>query len=991
MQILSIHLKNIKSHRDREIAFTPGINVLSGPNGVGKSTIFEAIGYALFGVDARDFVSNVDRFLTIGTKRGEIAVTFVAENGGTYRATRTVGTPANWRLAGENGGDFEIEDHANMEETEARIRELLGLSAGRSLADQFKLVIGPFQNDFLGPFVLKQQTKRKEAFDEILGIDSWRKTFDGTKEMGNAVKATIATLQAEIAGKEERVASLPERQSELAAQTAEQAAKHKELEEKTRDLASTAALLQQMEGQKKIIDSLVNEVAQVEQSIVSGGDHLAAQKILVDQGEAAARTAAEAKPGKERFQVAEQRLVQLREREKSKQALEREMGELVSREASALQSAEHEEKEAAAQEKNLTEVLLTLKDQDEALQSATLRLLEREKQQLLALDQHRELESAFRGLPVHQLHTVIPYLKGSLRRLVEIDGQVHGKKALLLAEEEWKEKAEAMERLRKERELIQAEKATLEGKRFGILEGEEKLAEGLCPFFQDLCRNLEGKASLEVFTEKKRHLEAQIGLQTTAMTALDEMVVQAEAAGREMEKFRLLRNEIETLMRERGEREKERLDHLQLLDGPSVAGTFGQWADKYRLEQCRNEGEKLVAADYSGAPSDQLVALEQWEQGCHAVVEAVGLMVGKLLTDVEEPLTAIGAEKAKLTTMAEEVEKRRHESSSAGQRITERKKVAGIHRQAAAAAAKEKEEKARSLTTFNDVEGAIREWEEVKSQTQRDHERYLQAEPTALELPKRQEILGKYVKRLAELEKERVNNQQKLGELNAAYSSETHIQTQIRKESLHGTEAALRESLRNIEQNLKRIGKEIIELEKVRDEIRKKQDEVKALRKKEELVKLLRNKVFKHVSAQLSERFREEISLRADSIYRTIAEADEELLWGENYQIVLRDLIDGNIRERSDDQLSGGQVMSAVVALRLALLQTIGARIAFFDEPTSNLDASRRENLAQAFRAIDHGKEEVTEHWYDQLFLISHDISFTEITDQVIDLSMESR
>lgn len=83
--------------------------------------------------------------------------------------------------------------------------------------------------------------------------------------------------------------------------------------------------------------------------------------------------------------------------------------------------------------------------------------------------------------------------------------------------------------------------------------------------------------------------------------------------------------------------------------------------------------------------------------------------------------------------------------------------------------------------------------------------------------------------------------------------------------------------------------------------------------------------------------------------------------------------------------------MSAVVALRLALLQTIGARIAFFDEPTSNLDASRRENLAQAFRAIDHGKEEVTEHWYDQLFLISHDISFTEITDQVIDLSLESR
>ena len=165
-----------------------------------------------------------------------------------------------------------------------------------------------------------------------------------------------------------------------------------------------------------------------------------------------------------------------------------------------------------------------------------------------------------------------------------------------------------------------------------------------------------------------------------------------------------------------------------------------------------------------------------------------------------------------------------------------------------------------------------------------------------------------------------------------------------------------------------------------------KQAECASCAEKETLVKFLRNQVFKNVSAQLSERFREEISLRADRIYRTIAESDEELYWGENYQIVLKDMYDGNLRERTDDQLSGGQMMSAVVALRLALLQTIGARIAFFDEPTSNLDATRRENLAQAFRAIDVGREEVTEHWYDQLFLVSHDVAFSEITDQMINL-----
>jgi exonuclease SbcC len=139
MQILSIHLNNIKSHRELDLQFAPGINVLSGPNGIGKSTIFEAIGYALFGVDAQSFVGNVERFISIGAKRGEIAVVF--ETGGNhFRVSRTVGTPAKWLLAREMGGEFEVEEHKDIKETEARLRELLGLASGRSLAEQFELV-----------------------------------------------------------------------------------------------------------------------------------------------------------------------------------------------------------------------------------------------------------------------------------------------------------------------------------------------------------------------------------------------------------------------------------------------------------------------------------------------------------------------------------------------------------------------------------------------------------------------------------------------------------------------------------------------------------------------------------------------------------------------------------------------------------------------------------------------------------------------------------
>lgn len=39
---------------------------------------------------------------------------------------------------------------------------------------------------------------------------------------------------------------------------------------------------------------------------------------------------------------------------------------------------------------------------------------------------------------------------------------------------------------------------------------------------------------------------------------------------------------------------------------------------------------------------------------------------------------------------------------------------------------------------------------------------------------------------------------------------------------------------------------------------------------------------------------------------------------------------------------------------------------------------------AQAGSHVGRICEAVTEHWYDQLFLISHDVAFTEVTDQIV-------
>ena len=244
-------------------------------------------------------------FSPSAAKKGEISVVFRADDGETWRVSRTVGAGAKWLLAKEIGGGFEVEEHARIEETEARIAEILGLANGRPLAEQFKLVIGPFQNDFLGPFVIKQPTKRQEAFDEILGIDAWRKTYKGTSGLLSAVQERMKILAAEVAGKQEQLAVLPEKTAELAAIRNDLAVRQQGLKEKEAALVTLDARLVELEAREKVIAALASEVQLLENRIKDGNGKIAEQKLRVEESQKALKIVEESKAGKEAFDKVE--------------------------------------------------------------------------------------------------------------------------------------------------------------------------------------------------------------------------------------------------------------------------------------------------------------------------------------------------------------------------------------------------------------------------------------------------------------------------------------------------------------------------------------------------------------------------------------------------------------------------------------------------------------------------------------------------------------
>ncbi|NMC03681.1 MAG: SMC family ATPase, partial [Candidatus Lokiarchaeota archaeon] len=108
---------------------------------------------------------------------------------------------------------------------------------------------------------------------------------------------------------------------------------------------------------------------------------------------------------------------------------------------------------------------------------------------------------------------------------------------------------------------------------------------------------------------------------------------------------------------------------------------------------------------------------------------------------------------------------------------------------------------------------------------------------------------------------------------------------------------------------------------------------------------------------------------------------DVKLEWKEDFDAVLTT----PLSVKSFNQLSGGEQMAVALSIRLAILRVLSnLDFAFFDEPTTNLDPEKRENLAQCIKNVGMSKG------FTQLFVISHDDTFERYADSVVHFSKDA-
>lgn len=84
MILKEIRMNNFKSHVNSRIKFEKGIVAIIGENGSGKSSIFEAVFFALFGAGSN---FNYDTIITKGKKSVYVELDFEV-NGNNYKIIR---------------------------------------------------------------------------------------------------------------------------------------------------------------------------------------------------------------------------------------------------------------------------------------------------------------------------------------------------------------------------------------------------------------------------------------------------------------------------------------------------------------------------------------------------------------------------------------------------------------------------------------------------------------------------------------------------------------------------------------------------------------------------------------------------------------------------------------------------------------------------------------------------------------------------------------
>lgn len=173
MIIENLEMKNFKSHKDTKIDFDTGITIIMGGNGAGKSSILEAVSFALF---KQHSSKKIEQLITLGDVKNKLYIKLdFTSNGRTYRVTRERGkTGSKASILIKDRGGFQNLASGDSQVTQ-EIQSILEMDG-----DLFLNAVYVRQGE-IADLVDKTPSEKKQLIGKLLGIDSLEKAWKNMK------------------------------------------------------------------------------------------------------------------------------------------------------------------------------------------------------------------------------------------------------------------------------------------------------------------------------------------------------------------------------------------------------------------------------------------------------------------------------------------------------------------------------------------------------------------------------------------------------------------------------------------------------------------------------------------------------------------------------------------------------------------------------------------------------------------------------------------
>ena len=981
-----LELENIKSYQKARIEFQEGVNFICGANGAGKTTIVEAVGGALFGYLP---FNNAD-FVRHGESRGKARVAFKGADGNRYISERMYlkNGGGHWRI-------YDAENGALLEEGVSDVLDMLQEGPmpihGGKLSAHFQSMIGVPQGMICAPF-LETPKKRKEAFDSILQVDGYKKTYDNTRLVMSRLQGEIEKLSSERAIHAGAAEGYDETAKQIEALETELQTLALQKERKENDRQNADAQAKRLRAAQLKIAEAKEARAAAQGSLDTKRSGAETKKKELDEAREAQRICRENENDRNAYLESQDEIETLTAQQTERNTLNEERSEKEQRRASLQSRMETEQKNADQNEKTHNEKLTQVRQK---IEQGGPRKRELEAAVADASERRRVWENAeakAEALKEGLLSKLQPLLQSGINAKNAADETVAEIEALTASLDGYdavKSTAETREEAEQRRGALQKELNRLEALAEEAEKRQNEAKDGLCPILKERCKNVEGgdlslriASDLDAVQARMREPQKQL---KAAETEADE-AQQAEKRLQELDHTREKIDRLnEQMLYRRGEVERQQ-SAVGWEEWRSAASNLErglQEMDPEIAEAARRFSRHTESAEAVSAENldDWIRQMEAELGNVKNAVEAVSSAVNRQVVAAQEAQRDARTELQLFENEAESFETERSGIEEELSAIQQKRAALSNDLRRLDAMAEDIDALNERLKTFEAMEERMEAARNRLTEARKGYDLYVGSESSAGKAERLAKQLDEARLEEAAAHKERGEAQEALQKLESEFDTErlpTLLEAaEKRRVELEDALAETKSKIAAAEEKRNAARRELSKMEEERRKAEALDARIEEIARAEKLGKFVRDRLLNVVGETISDLYRRKVSLAATDLYRQLSgEPQAQLEWSSDYELRLT-----SAAARAFRQLSGGEQMSAALSVRLALLGMLSELgIAVFDEPTANLDDERRERLAQALAMMRQSAEVP----WRQLFIISHDDTFDSAVESAI-------